>query len=87
MNDFAFEKVLEGKLPNLLQKYTQKKPIMVFNFTRKSCEKTAAMLAEWWTRQRVVDRAWPAPTQRTVVGRYVIMICLIMNERKGANPD
>lgn len=41
---------------------------MVFCFTRKSCEGTAAILAEHWTRQRVVDRAWPAPTIRTVVG-------------------
>jgi ATP-dependent DNA helicase HFM1/MER3 len=68
MNDFAFEKVLEGKLPNLIQKYTHKKPIMVFCFTRKSCERTASILAESWTRHRVVDRAWPVPTQRTVVG-------------------
>jgi ATP-dependent DNA helicase HFM1/MER3 len=41
---------------------------MVFCFTRKSCESTAAILAEWWTKQRVVDRAWPAPGKRTVVG-------------------
>lgn len=68
MNDYAFEKVLEGKLPNLIQKYTHKKPIMVFCFTRKSCERAAEILAESWTRQRVVDRAWPAPTQRTAVG-------------------
>ncbi|KAF7955567.1 hypothetical protein EAE96_004493 [Botrytis aclada] len=67
-NDFAFEKILDGKLPALIQKYSCKKPIMVFCFTRKSCEVTAAILAENWTRQRVVDRAWPAPTNRTVVG-------------------
>ena len=66
-NDFAFEKVLDGKLSNLIQKYTQKKPIMVFCLTRKACEKTAALLADCWIRQRVVDRAWPAPTQRTEV--------------------
>lgn len=41
---------------------------MVFCFTRKSCEGTATILAEYWTRQRVVDRAWAAPTIRTVVG-------------------
>jgi ATP-dependent DNA helicase HFM1/MER3 len=67
-NDFAFEKVLDGKLTNLIKKHTHKKPIMVFCFTRKSCESTAAILAEWWTRQRVVDRAWSAPGKRTVVG-------------------
>jgi ATP-dependent DNA helicase HFM1/MER3 len=68
INDFAFEKVLDGKLPALIQKYTHKKPIMVFGFTRKSCEATARILAEWWSRQRNVDRAWPAPLQRIVVG-------------------
>ena len=67
-NEFAFEKVLDGKLPNLIQRHTHKKPIMVFCFTRKSCEVTAVMLAEWWTRQRVVDRAWPAPSQKVNVG-------------------
>ncbi|KAE8451600.1 hypothetical protein EG329_003673 [Mollisiaceae sp. DMI_Dod_QoI] len=68
MNDFAFEKILDGKLPALIHQYSQKKPIMVFCFTRKSCENTANILAENWTRQRVTDRAWPAPTQRTNVG-------------------
>jgi ATP-dependent DNA helicase HFM1/MER3 len=67
MNDFAFEKVLDGKLPGLLQKHTGKKPIMVFCFTRKSCENTATILAEWWTRQKVIHRAWPAPMERTAV--------------------
>ncbi|CAD6443757.1 87d6ab7e-c330-4c59-9a62-b32f5dcff704 [Sclerotinia trifoliorum] len=67
-NDFAFEKILDGKIPALIQKYSCKKPIMVFCFTRKSCEGTAAILAEHWTRQRDVDRAWPAPNNRTVVG-------------------
>lgn len=67
-NEFAFDKTLDGKLPNLIQRHTHKKPIMVFCFTRKSCETTAVMLAEWWTRQRVVDRAWPAPTQKIYVG-------------------
>lgn len=67
MNDFAFEKVLDGKLPGLIQKHTAKKPIMVFCFTRKSCENTAAFLADWWIKQRATNRAWPAPSQRTAV--------------------
>ncbi|RDL39659.1 uncharacterized protein BP5553_03999 [Venustampulla echinocandica] len=68
MNDFAFEKHLDGKLPSLIEKHTQKKPIMVFCFTRKSCETTATMLADWWTRKTATDRAWPAPRQQIVVG-------------------
>ena len=67
-NDFAFEKTLDGKLPNLIQKYSQKRPMMIFCFTRKSCETTAGILAEWWTRQRGMDRAWPVPAQMPVVG-------------------
>ncbi|KAG9245580.1 Sec63 Brl domain-containing protein [Calycina marina] len=68
-NDFIFERILDGKIASLIHKYTQKKPIMVFCLTRKSCEGTAAILAEWWNRQRVVDRAWPAPTERIRVDR------------------
>jgi ATP-dependent DNA helicase HFM1/MER3 len=68
MNDFAFEKLLDGKLPGLIRKHTQKKPIMIFCFTRKSCENTASRLAEWWTGQSASERAWPSPTQRVIVG-------------------
>jgi ATP-dependent DNA helicase HFM1/MER3 len=67
-NEYAFEKILDGKLPNLIQRHSHKKPIMVFCFTRKSCEATAVILAEWWTRQRVTDRAWPAPVQKVNIG-------------------
>jgi ATP-dependent DNA helicase HFM1/MER3 len=67
-NEFAFEKTLDGKLPNLIQKHSKKKPIMVFCFTRKSCESTAVMLAEWWAKQRVVDRSWPAPAEPPSIG-------------------
>ncbi|KFY73080.1 hypothetical protein V499_06836 [Pseudogymnoascus sp. VKM F-103] len=67
INDFAFDSYLDGKLPALIAKYTHKKPIIVFCFTRKSCENTAAKLAEWWASSRVVDRAWPSPTTRVPV--------------------
>jgi ATP-dependent DNA helicase HFM1/MER3 len=67
MNDWAFEKVLDGKLPGLIQKYTRRKPILVFCYTRKSCEQTAVLLAEWWSGQREQDRAWPTPKQRVNV--------------------
>ncbi|KAG0648723.1 hfm1 [Hyphodiscus hymeniophilus] len=67
-NEFAFEKVLDGRLPKLLHKHTQHKPIMVFCFTRKSCESTAAMLAEWWSKHKVTDRAWPSPAHTPNVG-------------------
>ena len=67
MNDFAFEKFLDGKLPGLIRKHTQNKPIMVFCFTRKTCESTALRLAEWWRGQVIAERAWSKPTQRVAV--------------------
>ncbi|KAI8964500.1 P-loop containing nucleoside triphosphate hydrolase protein [Daldinia sp. FL1419] len=66
-NDFSFEKSLDGKLAMLLAKHSEKKPIMIFCFTRKSCELTARKLAEWWSTCSAEDRAWPAPTRRVSV--------------------
>ncbi|KAI1819468.1 hypothetical protein F4861DRAFT_137396 [Xylaria intraflava] len=66
-NDFIFEKALDGKLNFLLAKHSEKKPIIVFCFTRKSCERTAQSLAEWWSTCRANDRAWPPPSDRIPV--------------------
>ncbi|KAI0887763.1 P-loop containing nucleoside triphosphate hydrolase protein [Annulohypoxylon maeteangense] len=66
-NDFTFEKALDQKLTSLLSKHSQKKPIMVFCFARKSCEITARKLAEWWSNCSTDDKAWPAPTRRVPV--------------------
>lgn len=67
-NDFAFDKTLDGNLLKLIAKHTHKKPMMVFCFTKKSCERTAAILAETWMGQRTVDRAWQAPVKQIQVG-------------------
>lgn len=66
-NDYSFDAALTSKLPGLISKHTHKKPMMVFCFTRKSCESTAAMLAEWWAKCKPTERAWPAPTERVPV--------------------
>ncbi|CAJ2505682.1 Uu.00g130760.m01.CDS01 [Anthostomella pinea] len=66
-NDFIFEQQLDGKLTTLLAKHSEGKPIMVFCFTRKSCQRTAQILAEWWSTCQGNDKAWPAPTQRIPV--------------------
>ncbi|TVY48471.1 ATP-dependent DNA helicase [Lachnellula occidentalis] len=89
-NDYAFEKILDGKLPNLIKKHTHKKPMMVFCFTRKSCETTAALLADWWTRSKVVDRAWPAPSGRTIVGNKEVQDLIMSGvafHHAGLEPD
>jgi replicative superfamily II helicase len=67
-NDFAYDQFLDSKLPDVIAKHTKCKPMMIFCFTRKSCESTAAKLAEWWTQCRPSDRAWPQPEARTAVG-------------------
>jgi ATP-dependent DNA helicase HFM1/MER3 len=66
-NDFAFERILDKKMPDLIMKHTKGKPMMIFCFTRKSCESTAAKLAEWWVALKVTERPWPIPTQRIAV--------------------
>ncbi|KAI9745516.1 MAG: Sec63 [Claussenomyces sp. TS43310] len=66
-NDFAFDATLDQKLPGLISKHTHKKPIMVFCFTRKSCEKTAGVLSGWWAGQPATDHAWLSPTERITV--------------------
>ncbi|KAI8635519.1 P-loop containing nucleoside triphosphate hydrolase protein [Xylariaceae sp. FL1651] len=66
-NDFIFEKMLDGKLNLLLSRHSERKPIMVFCITRKSCERTARTLAEWWSTCRANDKAWQPPTNRIPV--------------------
>ncbi|KAH6648098.1 P-loop containing nucleoside triphosphate hydrolase protein, partial [Truncatella angustata] len=66
-NDFIFDRTLDGKLNMLLSQHSEGKPIMIFCFTRKSCEKTAQNLAEWWTTIRAGEKPWPAPKERVQV--------------------
>ncbi|KAL2168415.1 hypothetical protein VTG60DRAFT_7276 [Thermothelomyces hinnuleus] len=62
-NDFMFDKFLDQKLPGLLSKHAEHKPILVFCFTRKSCESTAAMLAEFAAGRPEGDKLWLVPSQ------------------------
>ncbi|RDW94726.1 hypothetical protein BP5796_00489 [Coleophoma crateriformis] len=62
-NEFGFDKVLDGKLPNLIGQYSHKKPILIFCMTKKSCETAAEILADWWTRSKGALRAWPSPKE------------------------
>lgn len=67
-NDFGFEKLLDSKLTDVIIKWSQRKPIMVFCMTRKSCLGTAQLLANWWASKGSRDRYWSAPRSRVVVG-------------------
>lgn len=66
-NDFAFENTLNAKLPGIIAKWSQRKPIMVFCFTRKSCEDTAKYLSSWWDSKGPRDRYWESPRKRVTM--------------------
>ena len=64
LNDFPFEKSLNSKVTDVIAKWSQQKPIMVFCFTRSACLETAIFLSEWWTSRAARDRHWAAPRKR-----------------------
>ncbi|KAI4723607.1 P-loop containing nucleoside triphosphate hydrolase protein [Aureobasidium sp. EXF-10727] len=66
-NAFGFDAILTKKLPDIITKYSQKKPIMVFCFTRKACTEAAKLLAEWWKISTPRDRYWHAPSGQITV--------------------
>ncbi|KAJ4381624.1 ATP-dependent DNA helicase MER3 [Didymella sp. IMI 355093] len=62
-NDFAFEKQLDAKLPEIIAKYSERKPMMIFCATRKSCLRTAQLIANWWRSRIGRDRLWSPPSK------------------------
>ncbi|KAJ6259774.1 ATP-dependent DNA helicase MER3 [Drechslerella dactyloides] len=59
-NDFVFDKFLDGKIYEVIQKHSQRKPVMVFCATRNICVSTAKVLAEKWNGGHR-EKPWPAP--------------------------
>ncbi|KAF2786722.1 ATP-dependent DNA helicase MER3 [Melanomma pulvis-pyrius CBS 109.77] len=62
-NDWMFEKFLDSKLPEVISKYSERKPIMIFCCTRKATQTTAKVLTDWWISRSSRDRYWKAPPQ------------------------
>lgn len=60
-NDFQFDKFLDSKLLEVIKRYSERKPIMVFCATRASAMNSAKSLAQWWMSQSPRDRQWTAP--------------------------
>lgn len=63
-NDFIFEKTLLDKLPEVVQKHSSGKPVMIFCPTRKSCSTTARLLSEKWQMCKAEYRPWPEPSSK-----------------------
>ncbi|KAK4201153.1 putative ATP-dependent DNA helicase [Triangularia verruculosa] len=65
-NEFILDKLLDSKLPGLIARHSQQKPILVFCFTRKSCESTASLLVEY-AASKPNEKMWPVPKGRIPV--------------------
>ncbi|KAM7220413.1 hypothetical protein V8F06_004192 [Rhypophila decipiens] len=66
-NDWVLDKFLDSQLPTIISRHTQKKPILVFCFTKKICESTARKLVESISGVSDNDRPWPFPKRRIQV--------------------
>ncbi|KAI7911929.1 ATP-dependent DNA helicase MER3 [Pyricularia oryzae] len=66
-NAFQFEPQLDTKLCEVITTHSQKKPIIVFCFTRKSCELTAKKLSQLWISMADDKKPWPGPGQNMKV--------------------
>lgn len=66
-NDWAFEKQLNDKLPDVISKYSERKPIMIFCATRRSCIVTAKLLGSWSSTRNGQNSCWTPPLLDLVV--------------------
>ncbi|KUI55656.1 ATP-dependent DNA helicase MER3 [Cytospora mali] len=64
MNDYQFDDFLNEQLYPHIAKHSQKKPILVFCYSRKSCQNAASKLAEEWNERQPQVRPWPGPRGR-----------------------
>ncbi|KAF2651305.1 P-loop containing nucleoside triphosphate hydrolase protein [Lophiostoma macrostomum CBS 122681] len=75
-NDFQFDTFLDSKLPEVISKYSQHKPIMIFCFTRGSTIKTAKMLATWWSSNPPQKRFWKEPSRVAKLQNQDLRSCM-----------
>ncbi|KAF2021045.1 hypothetical protein BU24DRAFT_361636, partial [Aaosphaeria arxii CBS 175.79] len=66
-NDFQFDNFLDKKLVELIPKYSERKPIMIFCFTRASAVSTAKMLANWYSSFPDATTCWKATRSAVLV--------------------
>lgn len=56
--------ITKYRLPEIISKYSQKKPMMIFCITRNATVTTAKLLANLWATKGARDRPWPGPRQK-----------------------
>ncbi|KIH88793.1 dead deah box DNA helicase [Sporothrix brasiliensis 5110] len=61
-NEHSLDSILDDQLPDLVVKYAEGKPVLVFCFTRKSTESAATALAEYWGMCSAAQKPWPSPS-------------------------
>lgn len=64
MGDHPFDSFLNGQLWKHIAKHSERKPLLVFCMTRKSCRDAAEALATEWSQRQPHARLWPEPSQR-----------------------
>ncbi|KAL4985491.1 Sec63 Brl domain-containing protein [Aspergillus falconensis] len=62
-NNFAFDKLLNSKLANIIGTHSARKPIMIFCWTRNSTVTTAKELARLWSMSNHRARMWKGPNK------------------------
>ncbi|EED17429.1 DEAD/DEAH box DNA helicase (Mer3), putative [Talaromyces stipitatus ATCC 10500] len=66
-NDFAFDRLLGSKLPEIISKHSNRKPMMIFCCTRNSAISTAKELAKLWSNTIPQRRLWAGPVRMPAV--------------------
>lgn len=67
LSDHAFDSYLNSQLWKYIEMHTQRKPILVFCMTRKSCLSAAKELAKHWNQRPPSARLWAQPRTNTPV--------------------
>ncbi|OJJ40268.1 hypothetical protein ASPWEDRAFT_123002 [Aspergillus wentii DTO 134E9] len=62
-NDFAFDKMCNSKLSDVIGSHSFRKPIMIFCCTRNSSVATAKELARLWSMSNPPARLWKGPSK------------------------
>lgn len=65
--DHPFDNYLNSQLWKYIEMHTQRKPMLVFCMTRKSCRNAAEELARQWSQRQPSTRLWPQPSKRIPV--------------------